>query len=253
MDLVREPFELVPEPLLRHHLPHLAVLEVGRRQVAEVADEPERALLRRRPPVRVHQDLDQADHLLVDEQRGNDQRERRRVARVGDPLDRRPGRDDLRLRSLDHAPQERVVGLRLGAAVHQPGEPELQLMLKLQAAAAVQEPERASRGRHGGHGAVEELDIEFGRLDVRFREVGDLGDQLADLVLCLLEQTGINCFFRHGGSGCWAPDSESPRQSPRRIASISTLDRIPARRLRHTLNGTARCVNFPQVFSPDGP
>ena len=28
VDLVREPLELVPEPLLRHHLPHLAVLEV---------------------------------------------------------------------------------------------------------------------------------------------------------------------------------------------------------------------------------
>ena len=46
VDLVGEPFELVPEPLLRHHLPHLAVLQVAARQVAEVADEPQRALLR---------------------------------------------------------------------------------------------------------------------------------------------------------------------------------------------------------------
>ena len=65
VDLVREALELVPEPLLRHHLPHLAVLQVGRRQVAQVADEPERALLLRRPPGRVHQDLEQPDDLLV--------------------------------------------------------------------------------------------------------------------------------------------------------------------------------------------
>ena len=29
VNLVREPLELVPEPLLRHHLPHLAILEIG--------------------------------------------------------------------------------------------------------------------------------------------------------------------------------------------------------------------------------
>ena len=49
VDLVGEPLELVPEPLLRHHLPHLAVLEVVAGQVAEVADEPQRALLRAPP------------------------------------------------------------------------------------------------------------------------------------------------------------------------------------------------------------
>ena len=75
MDLVGEPFELVPEPLLRHHLPHLAVLQIGRRQVAQVADKPQRALLLGRPPGRVHQDLEQADDLLVHHERGDDQRE----------------------------------------------------------------------------------------------------------------------------------------------------------------------------------
>ena len=42
------------------------------------------------------------------------QRERRRVPGVGDPLDRRARRDDLRLRRLDHAAQQGVVGLRPG-------------------------------------------------------------------------------------------------------------------------------------------
>ena len=60
VNLVREPLELVPEPLLRHHLPHLAVLQIGRRQVAQVAHEPQRALLLGRPPGGVHQDLEQA-------------------------------------------------------------------------------------------------------------------------------------------------------------------------------------------------
>ena len=69
MDLVREALELVPEPLLRHHLPHLPVLQIGGRQVAQVADEPERALLLGRPPRGIHEDLEQAGDLLVHHQR----------------------------------------------------------------------------------------------------------------------------------------------------------------------------------------
>ena len=97
-------------------------------------------------------------------------------------------------------PEQGVVRRRLDPAVHQAGQAELDLVLELQAAPAVEQPERAARGRHGGHGAVEELDVELGRLDVRFGQVGDLGHQLADLVLRLLEQTGIDGFFRHGGT-----------------------------------------------------
>src|SRR5207302_1137296 len=73
----------------------------------------------------------------------------------------------------------------------------------------------------------EELDVELGRLDVRLGEVGDLGHQLADLVLRLLEQTWINSFFRHGGSREW-------RQS---------LDRLANRRGRlrqENVKGSAR-------------
>ena len=77
---------------------------------------------------------------------------------------------------------------------------EFDLVLQAQAAAAVHQPERAAGGGHGGHRPVQELDVKLRRLDVRFRQVGDLGHQLADLVLRLLEQTSINGFFRHGGT-----------------------------------------------------
>ena len=249
VDLMREPFQLVPEPLLRHHLSHLPVLEVRPRQVAEIADEPERALLRRRATVRVHHDFDQADHLLVHHEWSKDQRERRRIPRVRDPLDRRAGGDDLRLRGLDHAPQKRIVRLRPGPAVHQSGEPELQLMLEFETAFAVEQPEYPPRRRHGGHGAIEEFDVKFGGLDVRFGEVRDLGHQLTDLVLCLLEQTGINRFFRHGGSGCWAPGSESPGQFRRRDR-LSRFRDAPLRRGRHNDNRTAEPPRFPGIFLP---
>ena len=53
--------------------------------------------------------------------------------------------------------------------------------------------------------AVEELHVELGGLDVRFRQVGDLGHQLANLVLRLLEQTRIDGFFRHGGTSGMSP------------------------------------------------
>jgi nucleoside-diphosphate-sugar epimerase len=46
-------------------------------------------------------------------------------------------------------------------------------------------------------------------LDIRLGQIGDLGHQLADLVLCLLEQTWINGFFRHGGSRQRGPESDS--------------------------------------------
>src|SRR3712207_2512405 len=76
-------------------------------------------------------------------------------------------------------------------------------MLELQAPLAVQQPQRPARGGHRRDDPGEELGVEFCRLDVRFGQVGDLGHQLADLVLRLLEQTGIDGFFRHGSSRRW--------------------------------------------------
>ena len=132
VDLVGEPLELVPEPLLRHHLPHLAVLQIGRRQVAQVADKPKRALLLRGPPRGVHQDLEQADDLLVHHERGDDQREVGRVERLRNALDHRARRDDLRLRRLEHAAQQSIVRGGLDAAVHHPGDGKLDLILQPQ-------------------------------------------------------------------------------------------------------------------------
>ena len=131
VDLVGEALELVPEPLLRHHLPHLAVLEIGAGQVAEVADEPERALLLGRPAGRIHQDLEQADDLLVDHQRGDDEREVGRVERLGHPLDRpRPGGMIWACDAWIMQPSRASWGARLDPAVHQPGQAELDLILE---------------------------------------------------------------------------------------------------------------------------
>ena len=82
------------------------------------------------------------------------------------------------------------------AAVHQAGDAELQLILELKTALTVEQPERPGRRGDGRHGPVEELHVEFGRLDVRLGKLGDLGDEFANLVLRLLEQTGIDGFFR---------------------------------------------------------
>ena len=150
--------------------------------------------------VGIHQDLEQADHLLVHHERGDDQREFGGVECLGHPLDHGARRNDLRLRRLEHATQERVVRGRLDPAVHQAGHAELDLVLQPEAAPAVHHPERAAGRGHRRHGPVQELDVKLVGLDVRFRQIGDLGHQLADLVLRLLEQTGINGFFRHGGT-----------------------------------------------------
>ncbi len=70
------------------------------------------------------------------------------------------GRDDLGLGGLDHAPEQGVVRRLLGAAVHQAGEAELQLMLKFQATPSVEHPEaRRPLAQTTGHGAVRELDV----------------------------------------------------------------------------------------------
>ena len=79
VDRVGEVLQLPPQLLLRHHLPHLAVLEVLRRQVAQVRHEPQRRFLRGRLAGRVHEDLDQPDHGLVHDQRREDHGEIRRV------------------------------------------------------------------------------------------------------------------------------------------------------------------------------
>ena len=97
-------------------------------------------------------------------------------------------------------PEQRIVRGRLDAAVHQAGRAELDLILQPQPAPAVHHPERAAGRGHGRDRSVQELDVKLGGLNVRFRQIGDLGHQLADLVFCLLEQTGINGFFRHGGT-----------------------------------------------------
>ena len=118
------------------------------------------------------------------------------------------------LRRLDHAAKQRIVRRGFGPAVGEPGEPELQLVLKFQTSPPVQHPERATGGRDCGDGSIQELDVELGRLDVGLGEIGDLRDEFANLIFCLLEQTWVNRFFRHGGSGCWEPASESPSQPP---------------------------------------
>ena len=119
-------------------------------------------------------------------------------------------------------------------------------MLELEAAPPVEHPERPARRGDGGHGAVEELDVELGGLDVGFREVGDLGDQLADLILCLLEQTWVDGFFRHWW---FRVGSQRPnRQASRRVGRAPT-DNPGARRVRHNVNGTTKVSNFPELFS----
>ena len=142
--------------------------------------------------VGIHQDLEQADHLLVHHERGDDQREFGRVERLRHPLDDRAGRNDLRLRRLEHAAQQGVVRGRLDAAVHQAGRAELDLVLQPQPAPAVHHPERAAGRGDRRHRSVQELDVKLVGLNVRFRQIGDLGHQLANLVFRLLEQTGIN-------------------------------------------------------------
>ena len=123
-----------------------------------------------------------------------------RVERLRHALDDGPGGNDLGLRRLNHAAQKRVVRGCLDAAVHQARLLEFHLVLQAQAAAAVHQPECAAGGCHGGHRPVQKLHVKLRWLDIRFRQIGDLGHQLADLVLCLLEQTSVNGFFRHGGT-----------------------------------------------------
>ena len=150
--------------------------------------------------VGIHQDFEQADDLLIHHERGDDQRVFGGVERLGHPLDDRAGRDDLRLRCLKHATEQRVVRGRLDAAVHQAGHAELDLILQPQPAPAIHHPERAAGRGDGRDRSVQELDVKLVGLNVRFRQIGDLGHQLADLVFRLLEQTRINDFFRHGGT-----------------------------------------------------
>ena len=114
---------------------------------------------------------------------------------------------------------------RLDPAVHQPGLGEFELVLEPQAAPAVEQPERAAgRGRRG-HRPVQELDVELAGLDVRFRQIGDLGHQLADLVLRLLEQTSIDGFFRHGGTSSLRAEAVVPAPNRPMFHSATTATR----------------------------
>ncbi len=160
------------------------------------------------------------------------------IARVGQPVDRRPGRDDLRRRRLDHAAEQRVVRRGPDAAVHQARDAELELVLELEPALTVEQPERTGRRGHGRHGAVEELHVEFRRLDVRLRQFRDLPHELADLVLRLLEQTGIDGFFRHGVPVGRVPGVGCLHHKPRRAPDRRWL----------TVNGTTASSTFPGSF-----
>ncbi len=231
VDLVREPLKLVPQPLLRHHLPHLAVLQIGCRQVAEVADEPERALLLRRPPGGIHQDLEQAHDLLVHHERGDDQNEVGGIECLRNAFDHGARRNVLGLRRLEHAAQKGVVRGGLDPAVHHPGYGKFDLILKPEPATAVHHPERTAARGHRRDRPVQKLNVKLVRLNVRFRQVGDLSHQLPDLILRLLEQTRIDNFFRHGGTSGLSPGSvvASPRQA---FSSLAFFRRPAADRNR---------------------
>ena len=120
----------------------------------------------------------------------------------------------LGLRGLEHAAQQGIVRCGLDPAVHHPGHAKLDLILQPEPAPAVHHPERAAAGGHRRHGPVQELDVKLVGLNVRFRQIGDLGHQLADLILRLLEQTWIDDFFRHGGTSGMSPRVvASPRKA----------------------------------------
>ena len=138
-----------------------------------------------------------------------------RVECLGNPFDHRARRDILGLRRLEHAAQQGIVRRGLDPAVHHPGHGKLDLILQPESAPAVHHPERAAAGGHRRHGPVQELDVKLVGLNVRFRQIGDLGHQLADLILRLLEQTRIDYFFRHGGTSGLSPGSSvaSPRKA----------------------------------------
>ena len=70
---------------------------------------------------------------------------------------------------------------------------------------------------HSGHTVTttltaQQTDIDLGGITARTLAYGNtvpapliranVGDELANLILCLLEQTWVDGFFRHGGSGC---------------------------------------------------
>ena len=150
--------------------------------------------------VGIHQDLEQADDLLVHHERGDDQGEFGRVECLRHSFDHRARRDVLGLRGLEHAAQQRIMGRGLDPAVHHAGHGKLDLVLQPEPAPAVHHPERAAARGHRRHGPVQELDVKLVGLNVRFRQIGDLGHQLADLIFRLLEQTWIDDFFRHGGT-----------------------------------------------------
>ena len=173
-----------------------------------------------------------------------------RVECLGHSFDHRARRDILGLRCLEHAAQQGIVGRGLDPAVHHPGHGKLDLILQPEPAPAVHHPERAAAGGHSRHGPVQELDVKLVGLNVRFRQVGDLGHQLADLILRLLEQTRIDDFFRHGGTSGLSPGSSvaSPRQS---LPSSGDQQRTGTVNTRHPLrknNGTRRFADFLTIF-----
>ena len=110
-------------------------------------------------------------------------------------------------------------------------------MLELEAAPAVEQPERAARGRHGGHGAVEELDVELGAAGCPIRPGrrsrppacgSGSSSARADRDRWFLPAW----WFRVLGARVRIASSAAALRSA--IASG-----IPAQRMRHTDNGTA--------------
>ena len=131
---------------------------------------------------------------------------------------------------------------RLHPTVHQAGLGEFELVLEPQAASAVEQPERAAgRGRRGD-GSVQKLAVELSGLDVRFRQIGNLGHQLADLVLRLFEQTSIDGFFRHGGTSSFSAEAVVPAPQQAHVPFGDDCDAIrPARRVPLLMTDDARC------------
>ena len=108
----------------------MSALEVVRGDVAETADEPLGAVLGDRLHGWVHEQLDQADDLLVQFDRGEDTALAGRVAGVGHSFDGRPRRNELRCGRLEHEAEEGFVRLRALAVVDQAGLTEFDLVLK---------------------------------------------------------------------------------------------------------------------------
>ena len=195
MGHARELFQLRPERLPIAESPQPPRLEIVAGQVAHLQQEPQVAALHGRAAAGPLENLDDALRFLVALERAQHEQKVGRIAPFAVVAGAGVRPDQHALAGAGDPRQQMAVAVLGFLAFSQPGLVQLDLIDELDPALG-HRPNGSADGCQGIDDAIEDRVVIFERCQLRLGELSNLAHQIANLLLRLFDEFGIDRLFR---------------------------------------------------------